>query len=211
MAVLFQTGFSQGSRVAFGRSASDTRSRPPKRCFFRDTLPSGTPYPEKVGGPGLSSPHAQSRHCGLRRLHSYSVKPQVKPVSSGDQLLSLSVLQFPGSFLFLCAFDISAFSFLTVILEILLLSSFARPVSIRPGTQHHKGENWNRGPLPMTCVPTPIPEPSRPRADVTGRGSFYFYFRNIRNCMIKLSDDFIPFPLTEACGVLCSPNSSKPF
>lgn len=28
---------------------SDSRSRPPKHCVFRDTFPSGTPYPEKVG------------------------------------------------------------------------------------------------------------------------------------------------------------------
>lgn len=73
---------------------------------------------------------------------------------------------------------------------------FTASLSIQPSTQRRKGENRNRGPWPMTRVPTLIPEASRPRADATGRQSFYFYFQIIRNGTIKLFDDFILFPLT---------------
>lgn len=53
----------------------------------------------------------------------------------------LSVLKFPGSWTFFCAFSISAFLFSIVILEILVPSSFSLPPFL--SGWHLKGEDWN--------------------------------------------------------------------
>ena len=81
------------------------------------------------------------------------MKPQLKTVTSGDQSPPVSELMFPGSFIVPCAFIISVFFYSTVILGILVSSSFA-PYSL-PSAWHLTSPRWEPKSGTLACLMFP--------------------------------------------------------
>lgn len=153
IAVIFQTGFSRGSRVVSGSHASDNLLMPPLKTFFKYTSPSRIPYQEKLGHPGSDlsvyfccSLHSSEGHLlwflmAVLPLHETSIensnlwRPGTTPPSaevSWEFYIPLCLQYFCFLF-FNCSFR-----------KILVPSSFSlppTPPSIRPGTRQLEGKN----------------------------------------------------------------------
>lgn len=189
--------------------------------FLKYYFPTRIPYPEELRDPWLRSVSVYF-YCCLHNSEGHLLwflmvvfplnETSIENSDLWRPVTPLSVLKFPGSLTFLCAFSIYVFF-------LVFKSYFRNPNSLFlftvPLFIQLTSQRWG---LKLCCVCLCFMSPHwlqhlPNRLDKTGKGNIYFYFQKTWNSTVMLSDDVTCCSLIQPIPfeVLCSPNSSEPF